>query len=213
MSRLRLVDCRIGRRARTGVSKHRISPGVRGIAIVGVNDVARRASAGAIIAGMIVRAGQRHHRVNETRLLQTKKDGIGTQLGAKAAIAQLGVRFAGLLVARWIPKFGFFLATAFEYAKYIAGLRSFPAIERCEFPQNAFRALFFRGWRRKRLDGLWPAFAVVTFAKTGIFCWDRAIVVERCSPQEASVRHHAGGDSARFVRVASNGTTSFRRDA
>src|SRR5207302_3060911 len=100
-------------------------------------------STGAIIAGMIVRAGQRHHRVNETRLLQTKKDGIGAQLGAKATIAQLGVRLARLLVARWIPKFGFFLATAFEYAKYIAGLRNFPAIEWREFRQNAFRARLF----------------------------------------------------------------------
>src|SRR5690242_9910382 len=105
MSWLRFVDRRIGSRTRTGVAKHRIGPGVRGIAIVGVNYVACRASTGAIIAGMIVRAGQRHHRVNETRLLQTKKDGIGTQLGAKTTIAQLGVRFAGLLVARWIPKF------------------------------------------------------------------------------------------------------------
>src|SRR6266700_1674410 len=142
---------------------------------------------------MIVRAGQRHHRVNETRLLQTKKNGIGTQLGAQAAIAQLGIRFSGLLAARWIPKFGFFLATAFEYAKYIAGLRSFPAIERCEFPQNAFRALFFRGWRRKRLDGLWPAFAVVTFAKTGIFFWDRAVVAARGLTLSVFVRLAAYG--------------------
>ena len=116
---------------------------MRGIAIIGVDYVASRASTGAIIAGMIVRAGQRHHRVNETRLLQTKKNGIGTQLGAQAAIAQLGIRFSGLLAARWIPKFGFFLATAFEYAKYIARLRSFPAIEWCEFRQNAFPARLF----------------------------------------------------------------------
>ena len=92
---------------------------------------------------MIVRAGQRHHRVNETRLLQAKKDGIGAQFRAKATIAQFGVRFAGLLVARRIPKFGFFLATAFEDAKYIARLRNFPAIEWYEFRQNAFGARLF----------------------------------------------------------------------
>ena len=64
--------------------------------IVGVNHVARRAAAVAIIARMIVGAGQRQNRIEQARLLQTQKHRIGSQLGAEAAIAQLDVRTAGV---------------------------------------------------------------------------------------------------------------------
>jgi len=61
--------------------------GVQRIAVICVDDVAGGAAAGAIVAGMIVRAGQRHDGVHKTRFLQTEKDGIGAKFGAETAVA------------------------------------------------------------------------------------------------------------------------------
>jgi len=36
---------------------------------------------------MIVRAGQRHHRIDEARFLQAKKNRIGAEFRAEAAVA------------------------------------------------------------------------------------------------------------------------------
>ena len=99
MAGLILGNSRIGRSAETGVAELRIGCRVRRIAIVCVNDVAGGAAAGAIVAGMIVGAGQRHHRIDETRFLQAEKDGIGAEFRAETAVAQFGVWLAGIFFA------------------------------------------------------------------------------------------------------------------
>ena len=82
---------RIGCRAVAAIAEARVWAGMLRRAVVGVDHVARRASAGAIIAGLVVRAGQRKQRIEQARFLQAEKNGIGAQLGAESALAELVV--------------------------------------------------------------------------------------------------------------------------
>ena len=58
------------------VAIFRVGSGVQRFAIIGVGYVAGRASAGPVIAGMIVSAGHRKQRIEQARLLQTQEDQI-----------------------------------------------------------------------------------------------------------------------------------------
>ena len=107
MARFRFGNGGIARSAEAGVAELRVRAGVRGVAIVGVNHVAGRAAAGAIVAGMIVRAGKRHHRIEEAGLLQAEEDGIGAKLGAEATVAELVVGLAGIFIQAGIANFTF----------------------------------------------------------------------------------------------------------
>ena len=79
---------RIGRSAFAPIAELRVGPGMLRRAVVGVDHVAARAAARAIIAGLIVRARQREHRIHQARLLQAKKNRIGAQLRPEAAAAR-----------------------------------------------------------------------------------------------------------------------------
>src|SRR5208337_5333632 len=74
-----------------GVAVGGVKARVLGRAVVGIDDVAGRAAAGAIVAGMIVGPGQRQQRIHEARLLKSQEHGIGAVDGAEAAVAELGV--------------------------------------------------------------------------------------------------------------------------
>ena len=56
-------------------------------AIIGIDDVAGGASAGPVVAGLIVRARERKQRVKQTSLLQSKKNRVGPQFRAEPALA------------------------------------------------------------------------------------------------------------------------------
>src|ERR1051326_1066489 len=62
---------------------------VFGRSVVRVDHVAGRAAAAAIIAGLIVRTRKGEERIEQPRLLESEEDGIGSNLGAEASIAQL----------------------------------------------------------------------------------------------------------------------------
>src|SRR5277367_1576889 len=138
-------------------------------AIVGINNVARGAAAAAIIAGLIVCAGKIEKWIEQARLLQTKEDGIGAKFGAKAAVAEFVVGPPGFLFAIWVPDFALFFAAALEYAQHVAGLRNFPALERSEFGQDAFRPRFFWRGTWDRVNVLRDAIGGIAFAEAGIF--------------------------------------------
>ena len=124
----------------------RVRAGMLRRAIIGVNHVASGAAAAAIVAGFVVGAGQRKQRIEQARFLQAEKNGIGAKQGAEAALAELVVGAAGFFFAIGIADFAFFLAAAFEYAQDVAGLRNFPALERSQFRDDAFRTRFLRAW-------------------------------------------------------------------
>ena len=74
-----------GSNDRAAIAELGVGAGVDRRAIVGVDDVARGAAAGAIVAGVIVGAEEVERRVEQARALQADEDGIGAVLGAEAA--------------------------------------------------------------------------------------------------------------------------------
>ena len=71
MARLVLRDRRVGIvRRRAAVAELGVRPGVDRRAVVGVDDVAGRAAAGAVVAGMVVGAEEVQRRVEQPRLVQ-----------------------------------------------------------------------------------------------------------------------------------------------
>ena len=95
----------------------------------------------AIVAGMIVGAGQRQQRIEQARLLQAEEHGIGAQQRAQAAVAQLVIGQPGIFASRFgLPISARALAAALEDAQNIARLRNFPARQRIEIRQDALGA-------------------------------------------------------------------------
>src|SRR5260370_35861422 len=75
----------IGRSAEAGMTVLRVGPGVRWIRIIGVDNMAGGTAAGAIVAGVVVGARKRHHRIKNERFFEPEQSGIGTQPGAESA--------------------------------------------------------------------------------------------------------------------------------
>src|SRR5216683_1778410 len=67
MARLVFRNRRIGRSAEAGMPELRIGAGVREIAVVGIDHMARSATAAAIVAGMIVAPWERKDRIEQAR--------------------------------------------------------------------------------------------------------------------------------------------------
>ena len=80
-----------------------------------------------------------------------------------------------------------------------------------EFGKDTLCARLFRARRRQGANRLRLAVAAVAFAEMRILVRRGAIVVERRLPEQARVRHHAGGNGADFAGVAC--ATGFRRNA
>ena len=91
MSLLVLRDRRIGGERLPVVAVARVAAGIRGIAVVRVDDVAGRAAAGAVVAGMIVRAEERQMRIVEPRLVEVDEPWADARASAAAAIAETDV--------------------------------------------------------------------------------------------------------------------------
>ena len=91
-------------------------------AVVGVDDVAGGAAAGAVVAGVVVGAEEVERRVEQARLLQADEDGVGAVLGAQAAVAEPRARPARILVALGDADLGPEPAAALEDAQDVARL-------------------------------------------------------------------------------------------
>src|SRR5712664_1873169 len=152
------------------------------ITIIRVDHVARGAAATSIVAGMIVRAGERKNRIEQSRFLQAKKYGIRTQLGSKTSFAELIIGLARFFFAIRIANLRFLAPASFKYPQHTAGLRSFPAQEWIELGKDSFGASFFRRWLRRSLDRLRLPVTIVTFAEPRVLCGIAAVVVQRGAP-------------------------------
>ena len=105
MTRFIFRDRWVRRGAVTRVAELRVRAGVSGIAVVGINHVAGRTTAGAVVSGMIVGAGQGKHRIEQARFLQAEKNRVGAQFRAEAAIAELVVGLARVAPRAWDCRF------------------------------------------------------------------------------------------------------------
>ena len=101
-----------------------------GTAIIPIHDMAGTATAGAVIAGMIVRTEQAQGRVEQTGFLKSDENRIGAQVGAKSAYGEFDIRSTGIFLSIGQAGNRSATATAFKDAKDVAGLRDFPSRER-----------------------------------------------------------------------------------
>ena len=141
-------------RAVTLVAVLGIRAGVNRRTVVGVDDVAGRAAAVAIVAGMIVGAGHREDGIEQARLLEAKKNRIGPQLGSETPVAQLHVGTPGIFFGVGNADLGALSPSPLEHAQNIAGLRNFPARQRIQVREHAFGARQILRRRRISVDAL-----------------------------------------------------------
>src|SRR5262249_28349091 len=78
----------IGAEAVTSVPEASIGAGMVRVPVIGVDDMAGGATAGPVVARLIVRSQQRQHRVEQPRLLQSQEDRVRSQVGTQPARAQ-----------------------------------------------------------------------------------------------------------------------------
>src|SRR5712691_11060263 len=119
---------------------------------------------------MIVRAGERKNRIEQSRFLQAKKYRIRAQLGSKTSFAELVIGLARLFFAIRIADLRFLAPASLEDPQHIAGLRGFPTQKWIELRKDSFGARFFRCRLRRSLDRLRLAVAIVAFPKSRVFC-------------------------------------------
>src|SRR5262245_27065208 len=94
-------DRLVAAEAQALVAVFAVPAGMRRRAIVRVNHVTRRATAGAIIAWMIVRTHEAEQRIMQTRLLQVQKNGIDSIQRAETTLRESARRFAGRFSSCW----------------------------------------------------------------------------------------------------------------
>src|ERR1700687_2678525 len=143
---------------------------------------------------MIVRAGQRKNRIEQTRFLQPKKYRIRTQRGSKTSFAELVIGPARFFFAIRIANLRFLAPSSLENPQHIAGLRSFPAQKWIELGKDSLGARLFRRWLRRSLDRLRLSITIIAFAESRVFYGIAAVVIQGSAPKKPSVRHHARGN-------------------
>jgi hypothetical protein len=138
---------------------------------------------------------------------------VGAKFSTEAARTQFDFGLAWIFFEAWVANFGLRSAAPLEYSQHIAGLRSFPALDRIEKGQDAFFGSFFGGGRWKRHQTLRRTVGRITLPEAGSLERHGSVVVERGSPQHGAMRHHAGLNFSYFGGVASGGAAGFFRNA
>ena len=181
----------VGGKTQALVAVFCIPAGIGRRTVIGVNDVARRAAAAAIIARMIVRAHEIQQRIVQSRFLQIQKHRIGAEQCAESAIAQTARGLAGFFKRIWISKLQLFLAAALKDAEQIARLADVEARQRIKERQNAMLLRHLRRDRHGTFQTQRLAVRRVSLAEAVVFRGIRAVVVERRAPKHRTVTHHA----------------------
>ena len=188
---LLLRDRGVDRKALAAIAELRVGTGVDRRTVVGVDDMAARAAAGAVVAGMVVGTEEVERWVEQPRLCEADHDRVGAVFGAEAAVAQSRAGPAVLLEAFGVAHLRSEAAAAFEDPQDVAGLRSFEPGQRIEGRDHRLVVHLVFGRRRNRLQPLADAVHAVAFAEAGSFVGDRSVVVEGGVPEHAAVGHHA----------------------
>src|SRR6185369_1797375 len=137
--------------SRAVMSKLSVRPRVKLIAVVGVNNVTRGASARPIVSRLIVRAKQGKHRIEQTCLLQAQEHRIGSKQSSKPARAEKVLsRLARRFFRIGKPDFSGLAPASFERAKGVAHVSYFPTRQWIQIWENAFLLGLFFGRRRNR---------------------------------------------------------------
>jgi len=128
VSRLILRNRRIGRRRLPKITPGRIVPGMFLRTIVGINHMASRASAGAVVPGLVVRSRKRQQRIKQARFLQTENRGICPRQRAKAALAEFNVRLSRRFFKAGNSDFRLLFASTLKRPQHVPRLRNLPSL-------------------------------------------------------------------------------------
>ena len=202
MTRFVFRDHRIGRLCHSRIARLRVLRGMHDGPIVGVHRVACRASARAIVAGLVVGAEQIERRIHQPCLLKTDEYRVRTIQRAKAAVAEAACRASRLFVGIRHADAERRAPAALEDPQDVARRRHFPSEQWLEKGKDALSLLLARGRRYSRACGSRLALLRVELTETRRLERHRSVVVERGAPEHRAVRHHAAPDGVHFLRVA-----------
>ncbi len=167
MARLVLGNGRVGIDGLAAVAELGIRAGMDGGAVVGINDMAGGAAAGAIVAGVVVGAEEIERRVEQPRSLQADKDRVGAVLACRGRGARAG-RVAGPIprVSR-DADFRIEAAAALEDAQDVAGLGDLEAGQRIEERNDALLGDLIRSSAAARFASAAACRSCCSFRRSG----------------------------------------------
>ena len=186
-----LGNGRVGGEAQAAVAKLRIGPRMHGRAVVGVDYVAARATAGAIVAWVVVGAEKVQRWIHEPRFGEGCKYWVHPVLGAEPPIAQPRAWPAIFFQPLWVAQIGTKAAAAFKESQYVAGLFAFVPRQWFQKFHDRLEVCLVLRRRRHGLQSLACPVHGVALAEGGLLVGHRSVVVEGCTPEHAAVGHHA----------------------
>ena len=196
-----LGDRRIGVLAQPTMPRLSVRAGVHRRAIVGIDDVTRRATARPIIAGVIVGAEEVERRVEQTSLLQPNENRVGAVLSTESAIAQTCSRTARFFACFRNTDFRTKASAPFKDAENVAGLSDLKARQRIEERDDPFVFHLVLSRRGNGLQTLRRAVHGIALAELSTLLGEAAVVVERRLPEHRPVSHHALANFEYFARM------------
>ena len=179
-----------------------VRSGMNGRAVVGIDDVACRTAARAVVAGLIVGPEEIERRVQQTRLLQADEHRVGTVSRPQAAHAEPRAGTAGFVPFLGDSNLGDKPPAPFEDAQNVGRLRDLVPRQRVQKWQHAFRRRLFGGRWWNGLQTLRHAMHAVALTVLRPFIGRGPVVVERRTPQHAAVGHHALSNLQCFLLMA-----------
>ena len=194
MARLGSGDRRVGRGALPQVAEGGPGTRVGRVAVVGVDHVAGRAAAGAVIPRVVVGPQERQVGIVEPRLVEVDQRRADAQAGARSAVGEADVRPARLLQGVGIAdvREGGRLENAppFEGAEVLPGLGDLPAGEG-EEPGKGAAGELLRGEGSRGLDLPGPPPGAVALPQEGGLLTQDAVGVGRRAEEDGRGGHRA----------------------
>ena len=213
MARLVLGNGRVHRLAAPEIAERRVLGGVRLRAVVGVDDVAARAAAGAELPGHVVRPEQRERGVEQPRLLEVQPHRVDAVQRAEPARTEPVERLPRRLLQVGQADLDLLFLAPLEDAQDVAGLADLEARQRLEVGQHALLDDLVRRGRRVGHELLGNAVGAVALAEARTLEGHLAVVVERGGPQHGAGLHHVLLDLVHLVGMAAAGPTRLARHA
>ena len=176
--------------------------GVRGRTIVRIDHMAGRATAGAIVARVIVRAEKSEERIMQPRFLQAEENRVGPVQRAETALGQAPERFAGRLFRRRQAQLQLLFTALLKDAQGISGIAQIETRERIEKRQDAVQHRV--GWCDGCVvcDAELHAIGAVGLAEAIVLQIESAVIIKRRAPKHRAMGHHAVLDVANDLGVA-----------
>ena len=191
VSRLVPRDGGVGGGAPAEVAMDGVGPGVVRRAVVGVDHVAGRAAARAVVAGVVVGPQKRQQGVEQARALEVQPHGIGPVEGAEVALAQAVGGTARQLVREGDAELQRLLLSALEDPQHVAGLADLEAREGIQELEHAPPGHLVQGGRGGGHHAASGAILPVALPEPRLLEGEAAVVVEGGRPQHGPRGHHA----------------------